>query len=199
MSGLAYLNLNALHKVTDSGVLQAARASPSLKGLELYWHHSLASKTVADVAKACPKLERLNLSGCQKLEDGAVRALARHCPMLTDLDLTRCPLLTDDALEFLGPRLPRLKKLNLYADSQLGAAAGYLAIAKLLNLEELDLCGAPKLSSEVRRGARKLADTLKRSLKAQRRAACAEKGPKIGVALGRARKEGSGGGEKRSP
>jgi len=150
VGGLEYLNLNALHKLTDDGVVTVAKAcGPRLLALELYWHHARGSPCLVEVAKACPNLTLLNLSGCQAVEDSACRAIARHCPALANLDLTRCPLLSDASLTFLCPRLKgSLKSLNLYANSQF-TDEGYLAIAQLGHLEFLDLCGAGKISSEA--------------------------------------------------
>jgi hypothetical protein len=149
---LTSLNLNALHKLSDAAIVRAATAhGASLHALQLYWHHALASSAIVDVAKGCPHLTLLNLSGCQQLEDSGVRAVARSCGgSLASLDLTRCPLLTDDALVFMAPRLPNLKSLNCYADSQFSDVA-YVALAQLHRLTFLDLCGATKLSADVRR------------------------------------------------
>jgi hypothetical protein len=149
LKGLRYLNLNALHKLTDEGIIAAAKAScETLVHFELYWHHSLGNDTLVQIAKSCNKLELLNLSGCQKIEDPGVRALARSCVQLTNLDLTRCPLLSDEALAFLCGKLNKLRSLNIYADSQF-TDKGLTSIAKLSDLRFLDMCGLTKMSSQV--------------------------------------------------
>lgn len=104
LRGLSFLCLNALHKLSDAAVVDCiARSGPTLRQLELYWHHALGNLAIVSAAKVCPRLTELNLSGCQQLEDSGARAVARHCPLLTSLDLTRCPLLSDDALEVITP------------------------------------------------------------------------------------------------
>lgn len=148
--GLTHLNLNALHNLTDNGIVNVVKLnSKTLIHLELYWHHSLGNDALVSIAKSCNKLKLLNLSGCQKIEDPGIRAIGRSCFDLISIDLTRCIVLTDDSLEFLCSKLyQKLQSLNLYADSQF-TDKGLASIAKLKDLRFLDMCGLGKISSKV--------------------------------------------------
>jgi len=146
---LRYLNLNALHNITDLGILNVVKASSrSLIHFELYWQHSLKNDTLVEIAKTCNQLELLNLSGCQKIQDSGLRALARNCSELINLDITRCPDLSDEGLHFFCSRMSQILSLNLYADSQF-TDKGLLSISNLHNLKFLDLCGVGKISSQA--------------------------------------------------
>lgn len=148
-SDLKVLSLRGCCEWVTDEVLDELVSSGCLESVYLFRCWRLSDKGLFNLLKHNgPRLRNLEFSGCNNLSDKTLKHVQRFCPNLKSIDLTRCPLVTDIGLNFLADGCPELESLLLYADSGLSSSS-YIAIAQLINLRSLDLCGHENLSAQA--------------------------------------------------
>ncbi|XP_076942572.1 F-box protein At3g58530 [Bidens hawaiensis] len=147
LKNLEHLNLNGCQKISDKGIEDITKASPSLKIFSIYWNVRVTDVGISHLVNHCKHIVDLNLSGCKGISDKSLQMVAEIYPHLESLDITRCVKITDGGLQHVIVKCTGLKSLNLYALSSFTDGV-YKKMSLLTDLKFLDLCGAQNLSDE---------------------------------------------------
>ncbi|XP_077984299.1 uncharacterized protein LOC144438945 [Glandiceps talaboti] len=118
IKGLQSLNLNACHRVTDLGIIQAIRFR-ELRKLNLSMCPKLTDDGLIAVSKNNKSLEELYISQCQKITDVGIIAVAKNLLRLAILDVSSSDQITDKSLQVLGKYCPQLRNLDVSTCGQI--------------------------------------------------------------------------------
>ncbi|KAG6545686.1 hypothetical protein Mapa_012871 [Marchantia paleacea] len=72
----------------EDEVLYAVARMTNLEHLKLAHCRTITDSGLIEVAKACSKLRLLNLKSCMRVGDASAMAIAEHCQLVEDLDLS---------------------------------------------------------------------------------------------------------------
>ncbi|XP_076924943.1 F-box protein At3g58530-like [Bidens hawaiensis] len=152
LKNLEHLNLNGCQKISDNGIEDITKASPSLKIFSIYWNVRVTDVGISHLVNNCKHIVDLNLSECKGISDKSLQMISESYPHLESLDITRyvilkCVKITDGGLQHVIIKCAGLKSLNLYALSSFTDGV-YKKLSLLTDLRSLDLCGAQNLSDE---------------------------------------------------
>ncbi|XP_076918188.1 F-box protein At3g58530-like isoform X1 [Bidens hawaiensis] len=176
LKNLEHLNLNRCQKISDNGIEDITKASPSLKIFSIYWNvryfnfhlisfiflyiciylvilsdniffFRVTDVGISHLVNNCKHIVDLYLSGCKGISDKSLQMISESYPHLESLDITRCVKITDGGLQHVIVKCTGLKNLNLYALSSFTDGV-YKKLSLLTELRFLDLCGAQNLSDE---------------------------------------------------
>mmetsp|Transcript_10834 Transcript_10834/g.27052 ORF Transcript_10834/g.27052 Transcript_10834/m.27052 type:complete len:348 (-) Transcript_10834:47-1090(-) len=142
LPSLQRLVLDGCQDVDDEGLLAVAQRCQNLQHISLYWNVKATDKGFGKILRAQKgkELRTISFSGCKHLTDETVQKVMGRGADLEILDLTRCPKVSDSGVLLACECLERLCVLRLYAMAQLSPSA-FVSLKRLVNLEELDLCG----------------------------------------------------------
>ena len=162
-SNLVSLNLYR-SSLQQSTVISILYNNPGLEHLSLAACNNINGDEVCQILSARqPRLKTLDLWRCSTLTGRGVTLLAQGCHLLEDLDLGWCLNVqaSSGAILQLTESCSNLKKLFLTAHRQTGDRE-LAALAKLVNLEQLDILGNRNVSfAAVRNLIESLHNTLK--------------------------------------
>ena len=120
-------------------MLTIVRAQSCLLDVFVYYNICLTDTALLELAKACPQLRLLELSYETSLTDTGVLALSQHCPHLRVLDIHRCKQhVTEAAILQLLQCCPKLMCLNVSRCSLSADAWARLVRRSCVHMEDSD-------------------------------------------------------------
>ena len=164
-------------RITDSGLLMALRACPSLRVLKLAYCSNITKASIEQLARLAPHLRVLDISFCNQIDLDTVREALlwwrnmeelhlrgyHHIttdgidhPMLHTLNLSWCKNIDDAAVAHIAKGCPSLVTLDLAWCGKITVQAVYQLVQECGALRELNLRGCtrlPTIATTLLRGA----------------------------------------------